>query len=766
MCYNSMVYTFMKKGQTFFKLLFLTSILFFCFASCKDTKVDGPRLYLAPYFTWCETDEASTCQDVINQKDQFKPLRDMSTKNIQNLFKDDGQKGLKGHYLWIRIDFEIPENLKNRSLGLNIPYLRMAEKTYLNGNFIGEKGSFPPHERSALYSAHYHALPEGLLNQEGNNVLLIKVWSHGQSGISQNTFIGETKDAVSSAGLTSFFNCYIYAIFQGGLLISVIFFMFMAIGFGNNPAYRFFALINLSTFVFLLPFSADIVPWQKYIHIQYFTFMKITLCMGLEANFYLLSFFIAEFLEFPQPKQIKGIRLLLFVTSEIIILATKNYDALMNISIMMIIMIFIHISFGVAFWIISLIKKYNIHNSIVTIECFIPVLLGIVIDVVIRRMYPTVVFPFFTLILWQGTIIIFIFIMARRTLKLFRSNISQAKELKILNENLDEEVRKRTHELEDANYELSVLNERLEKEKFRSDMDLEMASVIQRKFFPQPNKIFKGWQIAILYEPLAKVSGDLYDYYNFNEYLNGLSLFDVSGHGISASLITMLSKNIISHTFQKGYRKSESVEKMLYKINNQIIREKGNIDNYLTGILCRFGNFEKDDSCSVEMGNAGHPYPLLFSKKDALVKEITKEEGQIHYGAIGMRGMDVSYPETKFKIQVGDILVFYTDGITESSNKESEQFGLKRVKNIIAANSEKSPNEILNILTWELAQFTDGKPLEDDITIIILKRTDSSLKIEQNYEEEDEEEYEDYSSDSDNYDYNETEEIEELEELK
>lgn len=766
MCYNSMVYSFMKKLIFVIKSLLLLSIILCSSACSKSSKAESYRFYLAPYFTWCETDESSTYDDVINLKENFKPLRDMSTKNIQNLFKSDGQYGLFGHYIWIRVDFKIPEELKNKTLGLNIPYLRMAEKSYLNGFFIGQKGGFPPNESSALYSAHFHVLSQSILNEEGNNTLLIKVWSHGQSGISQNTFIGEVEDANISARLTTFFNCYIYAIFQGGLLISVIFFMFMAIGFGNNPSYRFFALINLSTFIFLLPFSADIIPWQKFIHIQYFTFMKFTLCMALEANFYLLSFFIAEFLEFPQPKQIKGLRLLLFLISEIVILSTKNYDQLMNITIPMIMMILVHISFGVIFWIISLIKKYNIHNSIVTIECFIPVLLGIVIDIVIRRMYPTVVFPFFTLILWQGTIIIFIFIMARRTLKLFRSNISQAKELKILNENLDEEVRKRTHELEDANYELSVLNERLEKEKFRSDMDLEMASVIQRKFFPQPNKIFKGWQIAILYEPLAKVSGDLYDYYNFNEYLNGLSLFDVSGHGISASLITMLSKNIISHTFQKGYRKSESVEKMLYKINNQIIREKGNIDNYLTGILCRFGDFEKDDSCSVEMGNAGHPYPLLFSKKDALVKEITKEEGQIHYGAIGMRGMDVSYPETKFKIQVGDILVFYTDGITESSNKESEQFGLKRVKNIIAANSEKSPNEILNILTWELAQFTDGKPLEDDITIIILKRTDSSLKIEQNYEEEDEDEYEDYSSDSDNYDYNETEEIEELEELK
>ena len=74
----------------------------------------------------------------------------------------------------------------------------------------------------------------------------------------------------------------------------------------------------------------------------------------------------------------------------------------------------------------------------------------------------------------------------------------------LLNENLEKKVNERTHELKDANYELSILNARLEKEKFRSELELEMASIVQRKFFPQPIKHFKGWDIAICYEPLAE----------------------------------------------------------------------------------------------------------------------------------------------------------------------------------------------------------------------------------------------------------------------
>ena len=175
---------------------------------------------------------------------------------------------------------------------------------------------------------------------------------------------------------------------------------------------------------------------------------------------------------------------------------------------------------------------------------------------------------------------------------MYTENNVKTIELKDLNENLEKKVNERTHELKDANYELSILNARLEKEKFRSELELEMASIVQRKFFPQPIKHFKGWDIAICYEPLAKVSGDLYDYYNFKNILNGISIFDVSGHGISASLITMLSKNIISHAFQRGYRNRESIEHMLNRINNSIITEKGEIDNYLTGLLCRFSEFD------------------------------------------------------------------------------------------------------------------------------------------------------------------------------
>lgn len=722
------------------KLSFITKIalLFFLtlLTACKMDKKDKPhRLYLAHSFMWATASEDDTYEDAIEEYENFSPLYDMSTKNIQHIFADDGNYGLSGHYLWIRADFSLPDYLKHQSLGLSIPYLRMADKTYVNGNFVGSMGKFPPNEYSALYSAHNYVIPEGILNQEGNNTILIKVWSHGQSGISKKTFISTVADARTYSELITFFCTRIYFYFQGGLFLTVLLFSMMSVAFGRQQSYRFFALVNLTTMSFMTAFFSPELALNQALNLSYFWFMKMSLSASLVATFYLLSHFIAEFVNFKQTRKILSIRLILFLTSEIIILSTRNYDHLMRITIPMIFFIIAHISFGIFFWFKSLFSNENRREAIILIQGFYPSLFGIIVDITVRKIFPDSVFPFFTLFSWQGTIIYFIIVLSKRAFKIYNENISKTTELKYLNENLEEKVSERTHELQDANYELSVLNARLEKEKFRSELELEMASIVQRKFFPQPIKHFKGWDIAICYEPLAKVSGDLYDYYNYNDILNGISIFDVSGHGISASLITMLSKNIISHAFQRGYRNKENIEHMLNRINNSIITEKGEIDNYLTGLLCRFSEFDEKDICTVELGNAGHPYPLHYDATENAIKEIKQDEKRQHYGAIGMRGLDVSFPEIKFTMGKDDFFVCYTDGLTESSNSKEEQFGLKRVMQIVSENHDKSPEEILKILTDKLQEFIGDQPIEDDITIMILKRTDSSVVQELEPEE-------------------------------
>ena len=282
-----------------------------------------------------------------------------------------------------------------------------------------------------------------------------------------------------------------------------------------------------------------------------------------------------------------------------------------------------------------------------------------------------------------------------------------------------------------------------------------MASVVQRKFLPQPNKLFRGWEISICYSPQAKVSGDFYDYYSYDNTLNGISLFDVSGHGLSASLITMLSKNIIARVFQTAFRRKESVDKILNKINNMILNEKGDVENYMTGILCSFDDSENPAKCKVELGNAGHPYPLKYSVQDNEIFELKGNDGKPHYGAIGMQGISVSFARSNFLMQTGDILVLYTDGLTEALNTKQEQFGLSAIKEIIKNNHAKSSGEILGLIIDKLNEFTEYRGIDDDLTVIIAKRKNVSEYVA---EEEKDEDFDDTIEELD--------EVEEAEELE
>ena len=271
----------------------------------------------------------------------------------------------------------------------------------------------------------------------------------------------------------------------------------------------------------------------------------------------------------------------------------------------------------------------------------------------------------------------------------------------------------------------------MEQQIHRSETDLEMASLVQKKFFPYPPRKLRGWDIAVSYSPLDKVSGDMYDFYVSNESLNGFSLFDVSGHGIAASLVTMLAKNIIFQSFIRNMQKNETVSRTLYEINDEIIEAKGGIENYLTGLMFRFKPFDSNDVCKVEMANAGHPNPIFYSAEDDICDEIKSGDSESHHGAIGLDFITVSFPQISFKMAENDILLFYTDGLTESRNKNNEMFGKERVKKIIRSSYAKDSQSIMEDIIDEFNEFTKGVKRDDDITIVVMKRENSSNYVEE-----------------------------------
>jgi len=249
--------------------------------------------------------------------------------------------------------------------------------------------------------------------------------------------------------------------------------------------------------------------------------------------------------------------------------------------------------------------------------------------------------------------------------------------------------------------------------KRRIQQEMDMASIVQKSFYRHDLSNIKGWRIATYNEPMLSLSGDLFDFYNKADSLEGLSIFDVSGHGLSAGLVTMLVKNAMKEEFYDN--EQFELDFTMRRINQRVKTEKGNIENYLTGILMRFNDMH------VEMVNAGHPMPVLYNYENQESKyiECLPEE---RVGAIGLGDLDFDFRTVEFDLYKNDRIILYTDGITEAKNSKREEYGEDRFLQSIKRTSDLSVEDQINELVQDIKVFIGSAPHNDDISIIILEK--------------------------------------------
>ena len=252
---------------------------------------------------------------------------------------------------------------------------------------------------------------------------------------------------------------------------------------------------------------------------------------------------------------------------------------------------------------------------------------------------------------------------------------------------------------------LEAKNRGLEKE-------IRMASVIQQNFFKQDVSQINNFDLAFYSKPMAGVSGDLYDFFRTGSNLEGLGIFDVSGHGISSGLVTMLVKNIIHQEF---YTKEKmDLWEILNNINGRVIQEKGDIENYLTGILI------KTNKENIEVAIAGHPRPIFYHHKTGICEFLQMKKESV--GAIGIPGFPVYYTSQVYNFEEGDELFIYSDGLVDTVNERKEDFGKDRLLNLIYRVCEMPAKMQMIEIEKQIAMFQGRAPQKDDLTFMILKK--------------------------------------------
>lgn len=696
---------------------FLLPILFsltLILTSCGAPKTY--RMDVSDMVYYFEAPRDYTLGDIIKHKYDFRYLQTSDKFNTTKLLKSPDHT-----YLWLRIEFDIPEELQNRGIGLFIGQLRSASRLYLNGNLVRQYGNLPPHEFGIGLQPQYYMFQDSGLLQEGKNTIYMQIWTGGWGTLSNTMFIGEQRDVSYTANRNQFFISDLNLAFTAAMLIVFAIYVALYLTFKNkykdNSYYMVFALLNLYSSRFLFPIYAGNFGWIIGA-IPYIWFLKIWLFNSAFITIYFSNSFIIRFLNYKENKSQVMIRLSLLTVAIIINSIQKTYTDLYKMLPLTLGIALLNYYYSIPCILKAFFKdKTKRKDAIKLLLCFTPVMITLPIDIVDKLFIKDNLYIFYTIYGWQVTIILFLIELISHFNKISLQNITLNEKLKTFATTLEAEVKTRTEELTNANANLSK--------------GLETVSFVQQNSLPRKQRSFDNWEISAEYVPLShNVSGDLFDYYALGQKLMGMSLFDVSGHGISAGLMTILAKGIVSSIFWNGIEKNENASQLLTRINQTYCDEKGNIEHYMTGLLFQM-NETVDGGCTLELANAGHPYPLIYKASTNTVSELCYKGHLPQYGLIGIDDMEVSFQLVTEEIQENDIIICYTDGLTESTNDKNEEFGVEHAKRILLEHYNESAADISGKILESFNEFTKNSKHKDDFTLLVLKRGNSEDFIEE-----------------------------------
>jgi len=245
-------------------------------------------------------------------------------------------------------------------------------------------------------------------------------------------------------------------------------------------------------------------------------------------------------------------------------------------------------------------------------------------------------------------------------------------------------------------------------EKERMKRELEIAHSLQTSLLPDKPPQAKGYQIAAISVPAREVGGDFYDFIDVAEGRIGLVIGDVAGKGLPAALFMALSRSFVRAEAIGNLKAPAVLEKA-----NRLISEDAKEGMFVTvfyGILDVLGR-------KLRFSNAGHNPPLLF-------RSATGECEELRLPGIALGAFDeAKFQEQDIVLRSGDLVIFYTDGVTEPINYNQEQFGMERLISLIKHHHRMSAEEVVRIISERVKQFAGDQPQFDDFTLMVVKVT-------------------------------------------
>ncbi|HWR82676.1 MAG TPA: PP2C family protein-serine/threonine phosphatase, partial [Candidatus Deferrimicrobium sp.] len=235
---------------------------------------------------------------------------------------------------------------------------------------------------------------------------------------------------------------------------------------------------------------------------------------------------------------------------------------------------------------------------------------------------------------------------------------------------------------------------------------LNIARQIQRTFLPTADPIIPAYDLAGRNVSSEQVGGDYYDFIRIVDHQTGIAIGDVSGKGIPASLIMASFRASLIAEVRNNY----AIRIICGKVNN-LLCESLQPGNFVTAV---YGVLDSKNHI-LTFANCGHDLPILIRKRGDI--EFLREGGP----ALGIT-RDVTFEERPVVLNAGDVVMFYTDGVSEVFGSDGRQFGSQRLVEIVQQVKDQPARAILDAVHGAVTRFASPQHVFDDLTMIVLKR--------------------------------------------
>jgi sigma-B regulation protein RsbU (phosphoserine phosphatase) len=249
----------------------------------------------------------------------------------------------------------------------------------------------------------------------------------------------------------------------------------------------------------------------------------------------------------------------------------------------------------------------------------------------------------------------------------------------------------------------------VEKEKERLQTELEIAREVQSQLYPKEAPPMRGLKLTVCCDPARMVSGDYYDYQEIAGGKMAFAIGDVAGKGISAALLMATIQAALRA--QINMNQPDTIlqsSQVVSRLNKQIWANTAP-EKYATFFFATFDELTRN----LIYTNAGHLSPLLFRNGDVSALDSNGTVVGAFPAAI--------YDESTLTLKPGDLLLCYTDGITEPENPYGEMFGEERLIDLVKKHVQRDDREILQIILEAVRSWTGSPELQDDMTLLLAR---------------------------------------------